>query len=169
MPFSSSSGSSDESEIERRQLGFPYWHRRYCVSLDEYRAVQERAQFDSFAWEEFRLVVGAYSPHRSPWSRPPLDHLHRELPFDESEAKSLLEHVGCPWGHRVRKLLTKSKAQIQERFWGWPSRLATREREWRKQHDLRAAEIAARPFDPEEEEWRAAMECYPGHYVGDED
>ena len=61
--------SSDSSEVDRRLLGFPYWHRRYCVDLEEFEEVRERAMLDEDAWVEHRMSVAACITDRSPWSR----------------------------------------------------------------------------------------------------
>ena len=110
--------SSDESEVDRRQLGFPFWHRRSCVDRDEYEEVCERAVHEGAeAWHEHRFEVGGLATARAPWSRP-----------------------------RTREcdIVPDDDFQI---CW---------------------AAIVARREDQQEALLHAAMECYPGHYVGDE-
>ena len=116
---SSSPHSSDPSEVDRRLLGFPWWHRHNCVDRDEYERVCAREEVDGpGVWDVHRVEVGCLSTHRSPWSRRPVEHCET------------IERYEAKW----------AMSQFESR---------------------RAREA--------EEELLAAMECYPGHYVGDED
>ena len=110
-----SSHSSDESEVDRRLLGFPFWHRRWCVDRGEYDELCARAEREGAeAWHEHRLEVGALDTHLAPWSRPctmggPLigddDFEIRRAAIvsrREEQAEALLqEAMDCYYGHRV--------------------------------------------------------------------
>ena len=116
---SSSPRSSDSSEVDRRLLGFPWWHRHVCVNRAEYERVRARAEVDGRGvWDVHRVEVGCLSTTRSPWSRRCVEHCET---IEVYEAEWAIDQ------YRERR--------AQER----------------------------------EELLRVAMECYPGHYVGDED
>ena len=131
--------SSDSSEVERRLLGFPYWHRRDCVDLREYEQVRERARLDEDAWAEHRLSVGACITDRAPWSRYRVEHC---------------PSIGvCPWarmaseGCRDRERREREQEE-EERDFQRRARDLEREEHERQEREREFERIACETYDP---------------------